>query len=214
MFVHGGSASLHAGDDVGTDGQRRSQAHGRPEREAPTHPFPELEYMGFGDAPLACCFRTRGNGDHLASGVCNPGRFQPFFGSPAIFQRFGSRERLRSHYDQGVVRIETRQPALNGVAVDIGYEMHVAPRARISESGNGKANTPIAATNAHVNDVAPPTLGVGGMDEFEETLTLSRNLGPGRRGSQGGMPGGPAFCYVHNFAVQKPATLFVEVAGL
>src|SRR3546814_4453240 len=66
--------------------------------------------------------------------------------------------------------IQPGQPALYGMAVDIGYKMNLPPGAGIAESGDRQPHTPVAAAYADMHDVAPAALGVGQPNEIIQPL--------------------------------------------
>src|SRR3546814_7916341 len=94
--------------------------------------------------------------------------------------------------------IQPGQPALYGMAVDIGYKMNLPPGAGIAESGDRQPHTPVAAAYADMHDVAPAALGVGQPNEIIQPLPFGGYFIDGGGRAQSRMPGGAFFGAIGN----------------
>src|SRR5690606_19816164 len=137
--------------------------------------------------------RSGSDGNDLIVGIYNAGGLQPFQRALSVLQRFSGSERFGCEHDQGVVRGQSGQPALYGVAIDVGHKMNISPRAGVTEGADGQPYAPVAAAYADVHDIAPPSLGVGQSHEFVQTLSFSGYFIDRRGSAQGGMPGCAVF---------------------
>src|SRR3546814_18295767 len=85
------------------------------------------------------------------------------------------------------------QPALYGMAGDIGNKMNRPPGAGRAESGDRQPHTPVAAAYADRHDVAPAALGVGQPNEIIQPLPFGGYFIVGGGRAQSRMPGGASF---------------------
>src|SRR5690606_5568774 len=98
------------------------------------------------------------------------------------------------------------------MTVNIGREVNATPRAGIAERGNGQTDAPITTPNTDMDDIAPATFSVGGVDEFDEALTFRGDFRLRRGRSQHAMPSGAVFGDIHRAARQQVLALSFEIA--
>lgn len=118
VLVHGGSAADKIQKMVCTQGNGQRQAHGGPDREAPSHAFGHGQYGV--DAGCGCLVRLGCDGYKVLADVCATLLPEPLHGRGGVAQGFVGGPGFGDHDEQSAFRLQALQFFLQVMAIQVG----------------------------------------------------------------------------------------------